>query len=117
MLILRVVASMKKKGITLADLIRRIVRYENSGEINFRVEDKAGAMEAVKEYFTSVETPTAFMDFDGYRIEFPDWWLNIRASNTEPYLRFLCEATSDPLLQSKVAEVDDLLKTRFGATR
>jgi phosphomannomutase len=57
------------------------------------------------------------MDFDGYRIEFPDWWLNIRASNTEPYLRFLCEATSDPLLQSKVAEVDDLLKTRFGATR
>ena len=63
------------------------------------------------------EHATAFMDFDGYRIEFDSWWLNIRPSNTEPYLRFLCEATSDQLLRQKVAEVDELLKTRFGATR
>ncbi len=115
MLILRVVASMKKKGITLADLIRRIVRYENSGEINFRVEDKAGAMEAVKEYFTSLETPTAFMDFDGYRVEFPDWWFNIRPSNTEPYLRFICEATSTALLEEKVEKTKKLLMERFDA--
>jgi phosphomannomutase len=115
MLILRVVASMKKKGITLADLIRRIVRYENSGEINFRVEDKAGAMEAVKDYFTSVETPTAFMDFDGYRVEFPDWWFNIRPSNTEPYLRFICEATSTALLEEKVEKTKKLLMERFDA--
>ena len=116
-LILRVIARLKKEGLSVSDAIGRIARYKNSGEINYRVEDKQGAMDAVKEHFMAAEKATAFMDFDGYRIEFPDWWLNIRASNTEPYLRFLCEATSDPLLQSKVAEVDDLLKTRFGATR
>ena len=115
MLILNVVAEMKMKGITLSQLIGKIARYKNSGEINFRIEDKAGAMEAVKDYFTSIETPTAVMDFDGYRVEFPDWWFNIRPSNTEPYLRFICEATSDALLQEKVAATKNLLTEKFNA--
>ena len=115
MLILRVVASMKKKGVSLSQLIGRIARYKNSGEINFRIEDKKGAMDAVKGYFTSAETPTAFMDFDGYRVEFPDWWFNIRPSNTEPYLRFICEATSEALLEEKVAMTKKLLTERFDA--
>lgn len=116
-LILNVVAEMKKKGVTVSGLISRIVRYRNSGEINFRVEDKAGAMDAVRDFFTSAEKPTAMMDFDGYRVEFPDWWFNIRPSNTEPYLRFICEAVSDDLLNEKVNAVGDLLASRFGAVR
>ena len=116
-LILRVIAKLKKEGVSVSQAIGRIARYKNSGEINYRLEDKQGAMDAVKEHFMAQEKATAFMDFDGYRIEFPDWWLNIRPSNTEPYLRFLCEATSDELLRQKVAETDGLLKTRFGATR
>ena len=116
-LILNVVAEMKKKGVTVGGLISRIVRYRNSGEINFRVEDKAGAMDAVRDFFTSAEKPTAMMDFDGYRVEFPDWWFNIRPSNTEPYLRFICEAVSDDLLNKKVNAVGDLLASRFGAVR
>ena len=115
MLVLRVVASLKKEGLKLSGLIRSIARYRNSGEINFRVEDKKGAMEAVKEYFISKETPTALMDFDGYRVEFPQWWFNIRPSNTEPYLRFICEASSDDLLQEKVGMTQKLLAARFGA--
>ena len=116
LLVLRVVASLKKKGTTISELIGSIARYENSGEINFRVEDKQGAMEAIREYFTSEEEPTAFMDFDGYRVEFPQWWFNIRPSNTEPYLRFLCEATSHSLLEQKTEKVKEILFTRFGAS-
>ena len=41
-LVLRVLASMKKKGVTFSQLIGRIAGYENSGEINFRDEDKKG---------------------------------------------------------------------------
>jgi phosphomannomutase len=92
------------------------VRYKNSGEINYRIEDKQGAMDAVREHFVSKEKPTAVMDFDGYRVEFPDWWFNIRPSNTEPYLRFICEASSQELLDQKVNEVKELLVSRFGAT-
>jgi phosphomannomutase len=63
----------------------------------------------------NTETSTAYMDFDGYRVEFPDWWFNIRPSNTEPYLRFLCEATSKELLEEKVAMVKKILTEQFGA--
>ena len=114
-LVLRVLSAMKRKGISFSTLIGQIAKYKNSGEINFRIEDKAGAMEAVKEYFTSKEKPTAFMDFDGYRVEFKDWWFNIRPSNTEPYLRFICEAKTQALLDEKVAETKELLVRRFGA--
>ena len=116
LLVLRVVAALKKQGITLGTQIGRIAKYQNSGEINFRLEDKQGAMDAVREYFTARETPTAFMDFDGYRVEFPSWWFNIRPSNTEPYLRFLCEARTKALLEEKVAATKALLQERFGAT-
>ena len=117
LLVLRVVAKMKAKGITLSQLIGRIAKYENSGEINYRLEDKQGAMDAIRDYFSAEEKPTAYMDFDGYRVEFPEWWFNIRPSNTEPYLRFLCEARSRTLLEEKIAKVDEILKGKFGATR
>ncbi len=114
-LILDVVAAMKAKGISLSRLIAGIEKYQNSGEINFRIEDKQGAMDAVRDHFMSTEESTEYMDFDGYRVEFPQWWFNIRPSNTEPYLRFICEATSRELLDEKIAVVKEILETRFGA--
>ena len=116
LLILNVIAKKKSEGISLSRLIDTIAGYCNSGEINFRVEDKAGAMDAVRDMFMSNEKPTAYMDFDGYRVEFPKWWFNIRPSNTEPYLRFICEAVTDDLLRQKVDAVRRLLEERFGAT-
>ena len=116
LLILNVIAKKKSEGISLSRLIDTIAGYCNSGEINFRVEDKAGAMDAVRDMFMSNEKSTAYMDFDGYRVEFPKWWFNIRPSNTEPYLRFICEAVTDDLLRQKVDAVRRLLKERFGAT-
>ena len=113
-LILNVVAGMKAKGISLSQLIGRIEKYQNSGEINFRLEDKKGAMDAVRDYFMSTEQATAYMDFDGYRVEFPQWWFNIRPSNTEPYLRFLCEAVSKELLDEKLAKVREIITQQFG---
>ena len=114
-LILNVIAGMKNRGISLSSLISRIEKYQNSGEINFRIEDKRGAMDAVRDYFMKSEKSTAYMDFDGYRVEFPDWWFNIRPSNTEPYLRFICEASSKELLDSKVSAVRRILSEKFGA--
>ena len=49
------------------------------------------------------------MNFDGYRIEFRDWWFNIRPSNTEPYLRLLMEARTPEMLQEKLREMEAVL--------
>ena len=74
-------------------------------------------MDAVKAYFESTETPTKVMDFDGYRLEFPGWWFNIRPSNTEPYLRFICEATSKNVLKEKIEKADSIIIGKFGGKR
>ena len=116
-IILGIVAALKKEGLTLSEEIAGIVRYKNSGEINFRLEQKAEAMDAVRDMFTAEEKATAYMDFDGYRVEFPQWWFNIRPSNTEPYLRFLCEASSAELLAAKVAETREIIESRFSSEK
>ncbi|MBQ3820051.1 MAG: phosphomannomutase/phosphoglucomutase, partial [Bacteroidales bacterium] len=116
-IVLRIVSALKKQGRTLSGEIDKLTRYRNSGEINFRVEDKKGAMDAVRDFFCAQARPDVFMDFDGYRAEYPDWWFNIRPSNTEPYLRFICEATTDEVLNEKIAQVQEIIEKRFGGTR
>lgn len=107
--ILHVISEMKKQGVSVSELIAQIATYANSGEVNFKIEKKAEAMEAMKEHFMAQEKSTNFMDFDGYRIEFPDWWFNVRPSNTEPYLRLLMEAKSQELLDKKMEEAKKVL--------
>jgi phosphomannomutase len=106
---LDVFSKMKKQGITVSQLISKISNYSSSGELNYKIEKKQEAMDALREFFTKKENPTAFYDFDGYRIEFHDWWFNVRPSNTEPYLRFLAEAKSSSLLDKKITEVNEIL--------
>ncbi|MBP5210965.1 MAG: hypothetical protein J6Z27_03910, partial [Bacteroidales bacterium] len=111
LIILGIVADFKKQGITVSQAVSRISKYRNSGEINFKIENKKGAMDAVKDYFSSTEKVTAFYDFDGYRMEFSTWWFNIRPSNTEPYLRFICEAQTDEELSEKVSKVKRIISS------
>lgn len=108
--LLHVFADMKKKGVSVSQLIGQIKRYANSGEINFTIEEKKAAMEAVVKTATAQEKPEKILDFDGYRVEFPDWWFNIRPSNTEPYLRLLMEARTEALLKEKRAFIEGILK-------
>lgn len=110
LIILKVFSDIKKEGIKVSEMIKSIASYSNSGEINFKIERKSDAMEALKSHFTSQEEVLTFMDFDGYRIEFEHWWFNVRPSNTEPYLRLLVEAQTHELLQQKVSEATELLK-------
>lgn len=110
MLMLDVLAEKQAKGISLSQWVDEVNgTWANSGEINFKIVRKAEAMEALKDYFTQTEKALAFLDFDGYRIEFIDWWFNVRPSNTEPYLRFLAEAESHEVLSAKLQKVREII--------
>lgn len=109
LIILKLVKRFHDQGITVSELMKRIDTFANSGEINFRIAQKDEAMELMKNHFTAKETPVAFMDFDGYRIEFSKWWFNVRPSNTEPYLRLIIEAETPGLLAEKTEEARALL--------
>lgn len=118
MIVLRIVAALKKQGKTFSQQIAEIEAYQNSGEINFKLENKQGAMKAVCDYFIKTQgEPEKMMDFDGYRLEYPTWWFNVRPSNTEPYLRFICEATTSEELHQRIDEVSKILVEQFGGVR
>ncbi|RLD91009.1 MAG: phosphomannomutase/phosphoglucomutase [Bacteroidetes bacterium] len=110
LIFLDILKQFKKEGKTFSQLISEISEYANTGEVNFKIEHKQQAMDVVKDYFFENEYPEQFYDFDGYRLEFENWWFNIRPSNTEPYLRFLAEAKTDALLQQKTAVIYSILK-------
>ncbi|MGM0407577.1 MAG: phosphomannomutase/phosphoglucomutase, partial [Bacteroidota bacterium] len=74
------------------------------------IEQKSEAMEALKDYFVAEDEPMEIMDFDGYRLEFKDWWFNVRPSNTEPYLRILAEANNKETLKEKVGDIKTIIK-------
>ena len=107
-LVVNIAAKLKNKGISISQIIEKIKKYESSGEINFKIEQKKQAMDAVLEHFKA-QNPDKIMDFDGYRVEFSQWWLNVRPSNTEPYLRLIVEATSKELLEQKVSEIKEII--------
>ena len=110
LLVLRLLAQFKAQGKSMSMIIKEISGYHNSGEINFTIEKKKEAMDAVRDHFMNLEKPERFLDFDGYRLDYHDWWLNIRPSNTEPYLRFLCEAKDEKKLNEIVDTVTDIVK-------
>lgn len=111
LLVLNVVSELKKEGRTLSSLIDSIVRYENSGEINFRLDRKDEAIVALYDEFVTKGDPTTVMDFDGYRIEYGSWWFNVRKSNTEPYLRIVAEARTREELDEKLSRIRSIIES------
>ena len=109
LIVLQIVKKFHKKGKSFSELISGISTYANTGEVNFKIEQKQEAMDAVKDYFLAKDPPLHFVDFDGYRFDYDDWWFNIRPSNTEPYLRFLAEAKTQNLLNAKTKIIFGLI--------
>jgi phosphomannomutase len=54
-------------------------------------------------------------EIDGVTIDFPDWWVNVRPSNTEPVVKLVMEATTAELLARRTAEVREAITRAGGA--
>ena len=89
----------------ISELVAPLEKYHATGELNFRVSDKTAAMGQVTEHFADGEVD----ELDGVTVQFNDWWLNLRPSNTEPLLRLNLEADTAALRDAKLAEVTALL--------
>lgn len=73
----------------LSALIAPLRRYAASGEINRRVADLPGLLAALEADHTG---RAEIGKLDGLRVRYPDWWFNVRGSNTEPVVRLNLEA-------------------------
>ena len=101
--ILGEVAKAKAAGKTFSEMMKPIVsRYANSGELNFKVEDKDAAIGRVLAAAKTLGEETGRSELDGIRVEYADGWINVRKSNTEPYLRLLAEFREKDVLAKNV---------------
>ena len=66
------------------------------------------ALAAVTEHYQDV--PDTKIDTrDGIRIDLPDAWVQLRASNTEPIMRIMAEAPDAPTCQNLIDQIKSLI--------
>lgn len=90
----------KAAGLDIGSALSPITRrYANSGELNFKVEDKAASIRRILEAASSFGRETGRETMDGVRLEFDEGWICVRESNTEPYLRLIIECDTAERLE------------------
>ncbi len=93
--VLAVANLVSQSGRPLSQLIKPLQRYAKSDEINSEVRDTAKVLRRLKEKYAQGE----ILELDGLSVVFPDWWFNVRPSNTEPLIRLNLEARTPELLR------------------
>jgi phosphomannomutase len=99
------IVSRAKGGVS--GLLKPLRRYIQTGEVNFKVEDKAAKMKEIEAEFKDAEIDW----LDGVTVQYKDWWCNVRPSNTEPLLRLNLEANTKAVFEKQKKKVFGMLGT------
>ncbi|CAB88912.1 phosphomannomutase/phosphoglucomutase [Streptomyces anthocyanicus] len=91
---LHVLAALGEQDRPLSALVAAYDRYAGSGEINSTVDDQQARLAAIRAVYEGRDDVTVD-DLDGLTVQAPDWWFNVRPSNTEPLLRLNAEARDE----------------------
>ncbi|GHA50350.1 MULTISPECIES: phosphomannomutase/phosphoglucomutase [Streptomyces] len=91
---LHVLAALGEQDRPLSALVAAYDRYAGSGEINSTVDDQQARLAAIRAAYEGRDDVTVD-DLDGLTVQAPDWWFNVRPSNTEPLLRLNAEARDE----------------------
>ncbi len=108
--LLLVLKLLAESGKSFSELLKPFRKYATSGEINFEVKKKDEVLAALEKTYTS--KAVAVNKLDGLRIEFKDWWFNVRKSNTEPLIRLNLEAKSRKRMEEKLKEISKFIQSR-----
>lgn len=79
--------------------------YPNSGEINYTVDDIPSTLERIENTFKDGEITRV----DGLSIEFDDWRVNVRSSNTQPLLRLNIEGKTKEIIVEKFKLLESII--------
>lgn len=85
------------EGKPLSELVAPLRRYAASGEINRRSRDIPGLLAALEADHAG---RAEISKLDGLLVRYPDWWFNVRASNTEPVVRLNLEAADEASMRA-----------------
>lgn len=105
-------AAAKERGNTFSQMVAPVSsRYANSGELNFRVEDKdAATARALAAAAKAFGREMSRSEIDGIRLGYGDGWFSVRRSNTEPFLRLVAEFRSRSRLDYTVQLLSEAIE-------
>nr|WP_218063089.1 phosphomannomutase/phosphoglucomutase [Arthrobacter sp. SDTb3-6] len=89
---MHVLAALGEQEGPLSDLGREYEPYVSSGEINSQLADVPAAVARVRAAYTRDDVTIDELDGLTFTAKDGRWWFNLRASNTEPFLRLNAEA-------------------------
>jgi len=110
LVMLKILKIISDSGKSLSELVKPFQKYCHSGEINIPIENRergVGIIENLIEKYKDGKID----ELDGVTVEYQDWWFNIRLSNTEPVVRLVIEADTKDLMDQKVKELTEEIKT------
>ncbi len=81
-----------------------------SGEINSEVQDIGAKLAELEAYYKSERAQIDHLD--GLTVNYPDWWLNVRPSNTEPLLRLNVEGDTKELMEKHRDEALNIIREK-----
>ncbi|MCC3267486.1 phosphomannomutase/phosphoglucomutase [Arthrobacter gengyunqii] len=95
---MHVLAALGEQTLPLSDLAREYEPYFASGEINSELSDVPAAVARVRAEFDRPGVTVDTLDGLTFTSDDGQWWFNLRASNTEPFLRLNAEAEDLPTM-------------------
>ena len=104
---LYVLRTLSKKGKRMSELVKPLMKYPGTGEINFKTKRKDEIIAAMQDKYADGKISL----LDGLTVEYEDWWFNLRKSNTEPYLRLNIEAKNTDVFEVKKKEVIERIES------
>ena len=106
--LLRIINLLAQEEKSLSELIKPLKKYHHIPETNFRVNN---TQEAISRVRSALEKEAKrITTIDGLKMEFSEWWLSLRASNTEPLLRLNLEANTKEELAKALQQVTSLIE-------
>lgn len=105
LMILKLLLAFSEQDKPVAEQVVPYKKYFSSGEINCSVENKEAILTAVAKKYQDAK----ISHLDGLSVEYPDFWFNLRGSNTEAKLRLNLEAINPELMVKKRDEVLSLI--------
>lgn len=97
---------MNETGKSISELTKDLKRYHHSGEINSEVKNTKAVLDKIREKYQGGK----MIEIDGIRIDFDDWWFNVRSSNTESLVRLTMEAKTKEMMEEKRDELLALIR-------
>ena len=104
--VLKIMKVMVLSGKKLSELAKPLLKYYQSPELNFEVKNPDATLGRLRHAFSDGKN----LEIDGVYVHYPDWWFNIRKSNTQPIVRLRLEADSKEKLKKMQEKLVGMIK-------